>query len=111
MLEREPYHIRVVPLSRPGSGSNNVLVFEEPVGDAQDAIPGVLDVPVVPPQVTDLPQLCVVHLGGHYMTLHLLSLSFLLFIIKCNLCCLFPISDKQGVAQCFLTVCLTPQVP
>ena len=81
---RETYHIRVVPFARPSDRSQDVLVVVEPVRDAQDAVPGVLDVPVVPPQVADLPQLGVVHLVGCNMSLHLLSLFSFFYYVSVN---------------------------
>ena len=55
-------HIRVVPPSRPGCRYQDILVPKEPVNNVQDAVPRVLDVAIVAPQVADLAQQSVVNL-------------------------------------------------
>lgn len=56
-------HIWVVPLPGSSCRSQDVLVLKEPVNDVQDAVPRVLDVAIVTPQVADLTQLSVVYLN------------------------------------------------
>lgn len=57
------YHVWVVPVSRAGHWLQNVLMVHKPVQDGEHTAPGVLDVVIVAPEVTDLCQLTVVHLG------------------------------------------------
>lgn len=57
------YHVWVVPVSRARHWLQNVLMVHKPVQDGQHTAPGVLDVVIVAPQVADLCQLTVVHLG------------------------------------------------
>lgn len=56
------YHVRVVPVAGAGCWLQHVLVCEEPVHDGKHAIPRVLDVAVVAPQVANRGQEGVVHL-------------------------------------------------
>jgi len=62
--EREPHHVRVIPAPRPGRGDHGVLVQGRPLCDGLDAAPGVVDVGVVTPLVTRLPDRRVVGLEG-----------------------------------------------
>lgn len=42
-------HIGIVPSSRTGRRSDDVLVIKEPVDNVEDTVPGVLDIAVVTP--------------------------------------------------------------
>lgn len=55
-------HVRVIPSSRPCSRLQIILVVGEPFNDALHTVPRVLDIIVIPPQVTNIPQQRVVHL-------------------------------------------------
>lgn len=58
----QPYHVRVIPVTRASGWLQHVLVCEEPVHNGKHTLPGVLDVVIVTPQVADLCQDGVVHL-------------------------------------------------
>lgn len=56
------HHVRVVPSSRTCSRLQIILIVEEPISDALHTVPRVLDINVIPPEVTNPPQQSVVHL-------------------------------------------------
>lgn len=57
-----PHHVWVIPVAGASRRLQHILVCREPVQDGKHAVPGVLDVIIVTPQVADLCQDSVVHL-------------------------------------------------
>lgn len=64
MLSNQSHHVRVIPASRPCSWLQIILVVREPLNDALHTVPWVLDVIVIPPQVTNVLQQRVINLVG-----------------------------------------------
>ena len=64
MLSNQSHHVGVIPASRPCSWLQIILVVGEPLNDALHTVPWVLDVIVIPPQVTNIPQQRVIYLVG-----------------------------------------------
>lgn len=58
------YHVWVIPSSGPRGWLQIILVVGEPLNNALHAVPRILDIVVIPPQVTDITKERVVHLVG-----------------------------------------------
>ena len=58
------YHVWVIPVSRTRHWLQYVLVFHKPVQNGEHALPGVLDIVIVTPEIADVGNKSVVHLDG-----------------------------------------------